>query len=136
MSPADRERLCRALEWEPVTWVVLYRNDADEESKIRTNKALAKVQMKTQPCAVSMEPEWPPIDTDPAWALRAMEEADHLYEVQTVLQSERRKSGWGARAVAWRAKQAHWDSQQETAPEAVCCALLAALDAGALGEGS
>lgn len=145
MSPLDRERLRRALGMEQIFpphewrdgWCIHCRGDRTDDN-FRTS-------------CFGQRRAAPPIDTDPAWTLRAMEAAAVLLRARRESLDwtiEHYPDGWMIIPCHWEPRpgssggsdEADWTDGIDEAtvvlapfPEAVCAALLAALDAGALG---
>ncbi|MCZ6508233.1 MAG: hypothetical protein O7A04_09350 [Acidobacteria bacterium] len=128
MTDADRERLCRALGMDEL----YYQVPCEGGGSIPLPGPVAAQYQDRDDLIL----EFPPIDTDPTWTLRAMAAA-----------SRRRVVGnWDGPVTDWREgwivqieyngplfdSRQIWTADAETFPEAVCAALLAALDAGAL----
>ncbi len=122
LSDADKERLCRALEFEPGAEVI------GPAGKRYTAPFCPSIEALREAMKTGFEAReiWPPIDSDPAWAVRAMEAA-------------------AERGVFYRAEPLAanvWDVWPRRGgrvsvgpfPLAICRALLAALKAGELGR--
>ena len=75
---------------------------------------------------------WPPIDTDPAWAVKAMEAVGDYERFFTMTKGfiHGRPDEWGVEYLTEHSKDGQYVGTAKEFPLALCGALLAALDAG------
>ncbi len=123
LPPADLERLCRALGFEPIWYYAgrWFESEALAEANYKATAECGSVQ------SLHVERRAPPLDTDPVWAVRAMEAA---LDRRLWITVKRGKDG-----ISVFADSADWSGAVETAkkfPLALCRALLVGLKGGKL----